>query len=215
MTLHQHMFKLRKHSDDDSIGSACSIEIEVFEDDRKPVLKKSLARREFLFRLKDKRMDMFLHATVLLLRSYSVISAFLSLAAQMSAYFILQPGAIHSVLYFYTTSGDLLLIINEAQLFELDSMTSKWISRGILYSFLGLITLEQIDEVSFSEETRLLELANKVAAWLIISSACFYLLLCCFSMQVLFFRHLCSEGMEQLNDEETNKFELCEEEPDI
>jgi len=154
-----------------------------------------------------------LKAIVFLLRSYTFISASLLLVAQILAIFSdttkLEP--IQFALHFYMAFSLCMVMINEIQVFALfrdSGMLSNWFSCGTLYSFLGVIALEE-NEVVLSQivvddngvETPVkmsgLSLYSEVTAWLLVTAACFYVLLGFTCIQVLYRRQTQKEAEEK------------------
>ena len=130
------------------------------------------------------------HKMIVLLSVVTCIAAALMLVGQIMGLFIFRSyGPIQYVLHFYVFLLCTIVVLVECELTPVGKQSfifSYWLTRGLSYSFIGVLGLEENDTAEWTNPSDLIENFVKIVAWFMIGVGTTYFVLGLFCIQIIY-----------------------------
>jgi hypothetical protein len=131
-----------------------------------------------------------LHKMIVLLSIITCVAAALMLVGQIMGLFIFRSyGPIQYVLHFYVFLLCIMVVLVECELTPIGRQSfifSYWLTRGLSYSFIGVLGLEENDTADWTNPSDLIENFVKIVAWVMIGIGTIYFVLGLFCIQIIY-----------------------------
>jgi hypothetical protein len=156
--------------------------------------RKLMLRAELEAELNPRRSC--LHRTFLAIRSVAVVTAFLMAASQFVGIYFQSLDALKSVLRGYMIAFSLIVAFNEVEFTSIvrnSAVLRNWISRGLLYTFIGVLGLVEYEAdmtsslAALSGKNRALRFI-RVSAWIMVALGILYFGMGVLCLQLIFNR---------------------------
>ncbi|CAB9522370.1 COPI associated protein [Seminavis robusta] len=135
-----------------------------------------------------------LHRTFNLLSFVMGMAGFLMIIGQLIGLYYYEMDPIQGIMRGYVVLMSLLVILTELQWFQFireSAILRIWITRGIFYSFVGVLGLEENDTTKISSEHVGVASAVKfveVVAYIMVGCGCLYFVMGCLCLQLIYNR---------------------------
>jgi hypothetical protein len=133
-----------------------------------------------------------LHQIIVLLSIVTCIAAALMVVAQIMGLFVYRSyGPIAYVLHLYIFLLCIVVVLVECEWTPIGRESfifSYWLTRGLSYTFIGVLGLETNDTADWTNPSDLIENFVKVVAWLMFGMGATYFILGLFCIQVIYTR---------------------------
>ena len=131
-----------------------------------------------------------LHKMSVLLSIVTCIAALLMLIGQIMGLFIFRSyGPVQYVFHFYVFLLCIIVVLVECELTPVGQQSfifSYWLTRGLSYSFIGVLGLEENDTADWTKPSKLIENFVKVVAWFMIGVGAIYFMLGLLCIQIIY-----------------------------
>ena len=131
-----------------------------------------------------------LHKMILLLSFVTCIAAVLMLTGQIMGLFIFRSyGPIQYVLHFYVFLLCIIVVLVECEFTPIGRQSfifNYWLTRGLSYSFIGVLGLEENDNADWTNSSDFMEIIVKFVAWFMVVVGVTYFVLGLFFVQIFY-----------------------------